>query len=142
MRKYTVLAVFGVNPGTVLGLNAEQAARRRHALKPLEVDKKTGSGTFEVLSRVEFKIGEQIATDMELTKHLASQLEPVEDTAAKAREKARAAAAAKDLAEMKEKAARWDEFQERIEDAQRKCAAFDSLPDDVRAAALANTTKK
>lgn len=70
MRTYTVIAVLGFNPGTVLGLSKEQAHRRRHLLKPL------GEGLYEVTGRVEFKVGEEIATDVELNKALATALQP------------------------------------------------------------------
>lgn len=142
MRKYTVTAVAGFAAGAVLGLSDRQAAPRAHALKPLKVDKKAGFGLYETTSRVEFKVGEVIATDMELSKHMLTLLEPVEDTAARERAAAASAAAAKDLAQVREKAARWDEFQAQIDEAQAKCAAFDSLPEDVRTAALASVTRK
>lgn len=79
MRKYTVIAVLTIQAGAVLGLTQAQAATRSHALKPLQVDKKTGAGTYEVLQPMQFKVGEQIATDMELNKQLATMLEPAEE---------------------------------------------------------------
>ena len=109
MRKYTVLAALTIQAGFVLGLTKAQAAARNHALEPVQVDKKTGDGNFKVLSPVQFKAGEQIATDAELNKVLATQLEPSETAAVKSKEAARAKAEAAALEELRAKAKSWDD---------------------------------
>ena len=120
MRKYTVTAVLGFPAGVVLGLSDDQAARRKHALKPL------AKGVYETLAPVQFKVGETIATDAEVNKVLAASLEPEETTKAKVRDKAREEAAAKDLAETKAKAKQWDDLQPELEQLRAKAAMFDA----------------
>jgi hypothetical protein len=133
MRKYTVLAVLGIAPGTILGLSHDQAAPRAHALKAIDLDSKSKMGTYEVLSRVEFKAGETIYTAAELNKATASALEPVETTRDKAAEKKRAEAEAKDVALLRDKAARWDQVESTLADLTTKGKAWDDLQPDLEA---------
>lgn len=114
MRKYTVLAVLTLQAGAIVGLTDAQASARTHALKQLQHDKKSGMGQYEVLSPVQFKVGETIFTDAELNKQLATYLEPESVTKSKAAQKAEAEAAAKDMAAVREKAKQWDEVQEEL----------------------------
>jgi hypothetical protein len=130
MRKYTVTAVLAFPAGVVLGLNDDQAGRRKHALKPL------GKGVYETTAPVQFKVGETISTDAEVNKVLATFIEPEEATRSKAREKAKAEAAAKDLAELTAKAKAWDELQPELEQLRAKAAMFDSCPQDIRDSAI------
>ena len=131
MKKFTVLAVLGIAPGTVLGLTKAQAAPRMHALKQV------GKDAYEVKSRIEFKVGEVIATDAELNKALASQLETEETTRSKAKSKDKDEHDAKALAELKDKGKRWDEIQGELEGLRTATALFNGLPDAVRADAVA-----
>lgn len=128
MRKYTVLATLAISPGMVLGLTAEQAGLRTHALKPLQVDKKAGMGAYEVTSRIEFKRGEEIYAEGELSKHLAAALESAETSQEKVAAQERAAAAAQDLADLQAKAKQFDELQPELEVLRAKAAQFDALP--------------
>lgn len=50
-------------------LTAEQAASRRHALKAVEVNPKTGAGVYEVLQTIQFKRGERFGYDGEVGKN-------------------------------------------------------------------------
>lgn len=142
MRKYIVSAVLTMPAGAALGLTHKQAASRKHALKPIKVDNKAQFGTYEVLAPIQFKVGEEIQTDAELNKQLATFLESEESVKARALVKDKEAAEASNLSALMEKAAKWDEFEAQVEEAQAKCLAFDSLPEDVRKAALAATAKK
>lgn len=137
MRKYTVSAVLGLNPGTVLGLTHQQAGPRAHALKAIKVDHKANTGVYEVISRVEFKVGEEIYTDADLNKALASSLEPEGSGKAKAAGAGKSAAAEKELAELKAKAKAWDELQPELESLQMRAALWDRLPEAVRTEAIA-----
>lgn len=79
MRSYTVITALGFGPGTILGLTVAQAEPRSHALKAM------GDGRYEVTSRVEFKAGEVVATDAELSKAMATALTPAAKPDAKAK---------------------------------------------------------
>jgi ATPase subunit of ABC transporter with duplicated ATPase domains len=148
MRKYTATAVVSIAAGALLGLTGKQASARAHQLKPVEVDKKTGDGTYQVLSPTQFKIGEQFTTDLELNKAMAAVLEPVEVTREKERDKAKAAAATKDLAAARARIKELEDALEaaraefdtkaldaEIEQLRAKAALYESLPEDVRVAA-------
>lgn len=154
MKKYTVLKVLGFAPGTVLGLTLAQAEVRSHALKTITPAKDDKPGVYEALAPVQFKVGETVYTDAEVNKALADSLELEGSTKAKAQEKAKAAAQAKDLEALKEKAKSWDDVQPELErlraataqfdtkqldqeiaDARRKAALYDALPEAVRAQA-------
>lgn len=153
MQKYTVIAVLGLNPGTVVGLSHKQAAPRAHLLKPIELDEKAQMGKYEVLARVEFKVGETIYTAATLNKALATALEPEATTKEKAADKKRSEAEAKDIAALREKAKQWDEIaptladlqtnakawtdlQPELDGLQTKAALWDRLPEAVRAKAV------
>lgn len=128
MRKYTVIAVLTIQAGAVLGLTPKQAELRKHALKPV------GKDAYEVLSPIQFKVGEEIATDAELNKALATSLESADTTKEKARASARDKAAAKDLAELQAKADQWDAIQPALAALQATAAAFALLPEQDRVA--------
>lgn len=136
MRSYTVLAVLTLQAGAHVTLTAKQAGVRAHALKPVKVNSKTGDGIFQVLEPVQFKVGEVIATDIELNKALASTLEPAEEARSKAQARKQAEAEAADLQVVKDKAARWDTLQPELEALQTKAALFDRVPPDVQAAVM------
>lgn len=125
MRKYTVLAVLAIQAGATLGLTGKQAAPRAHQLKPVKVDPRTGDGTYEVLERTEFKVGEAFATDAELNKQLATMVEPAD--AAKAKVKAVEKGEAKKLAELEGKAKALDELKSEFE--RLGISSFDALVD-------------
>lgn len=133
MRTYTALAVVGIPAGALLGLTADQARRRAHLIKPLEVDKKTGFGTYEVLARTEFKVGEKFASNIDVGKAHASSLEPAEVTEKRHAASAKEAARAKDVAALRERAAAQAA---ELEQLRPKAAVFDLLPVNVREDAL------
>ncbi len=154
MKKYTVLKVLGFAPGTTLGLSLAQAAVRSHALKTITPAKDEKPGVYETLAPVQFKVGETVYTDAEVNKALADSLELEGATKAKAQDKAKAAAQAKELDALKEKAKAWDDVQPELErlraataqfdtkeldqviaEARRKAALYDALPEAVRAQA-------
>lgn len=60
MKQIKLIAVANFHQGAVLGLTKEQAAARSHLLKDL------GKGKYEVLDKVQFKIGEQLGYEGEL----------------------------------------------------------------------------
>jgi hypothetical protein len=132
MRKFTVIAALTLSAGTIVGLTAAQAKVRAHALKPVQVDKKSGMGEYQVLEPVQFKRGEQIFTDADLPKQLATYLEPEEATRARERDAKRDQADAQALAEIKAKAKAYDDLQPELEALRAKAAAYDALPEDVR----------
>lgn len=154
MKKYTVLKVLGFAAGTTLGLSHAQAAVRSHALKTITPAKDDKPGVYEAVAPVQFKVGETVFTDAEVNKALADSLELEGSTKAKAQDKAKAAAQAKDLEALKEKAKAWDDVQPELErlraataqfdtktldqdiaEARRKAALYDALPESVRAQA-------
>lgn len=145
MKKYTVLKVLGFAPGTILGLSLAQATVRSHALKTITPAKDDKHGVYEALAPVQFKAGETVLTDAEVNKALADSLELEGSTKAKAQDKAKAAAQAKDLAALNEKAKAWDDVQPELErlraadaevaELRRKAALYDALPEAVRAQA-------
>lgn len=102
--KYTVIARFLELSHGVVGLTAEQADLRKHALK------KKGKGRYEIIAPVQFKAGEVLEFDQELPKKLATLVEPElsakqkKETEAKAKEAAEAEAKAKAEAEAQAKA--------------------------------------
>jgi cbb3-type cytochrome oxidase cytochrome c subunit len=128
MQKYTALAVVSIAAGALVGLTASQARRRAHLLKPVDVDAKTGDGTFELLSPAQFKVGEQFSTNLELNKALAQALESAEETAQKAKAKAKGEASAKDIAALRDKAKAWDDVQEELIALRSFLAEIDALP--------------
>jgi ATPase subunit of ABC transporter with duplicated ATPase domains len=132
MRKYTVLAVLTIQSGATLGLTGEQAARRSHLLKPLQVDKKTGDGTYQVLQPVQFKRGEVLSADADLNKQLAETLEPAEATEQRARQEAQKKMVAQDMAALKSKAKAWDDVQSELAALRHTAAAIQTLPQPLR----------
>jgi pyruvate/2-oxoglutarate dehydrogenase complex dihydrolipoamide acyltransferase (E2) component len=89
MKKYSISKGVTLNPGTVLGLTDKQAASRAHALR--EVKK----GVFEVLSPVQFKIGEVIGYEGDLPRVIATALEDSDAKSEDAGKQEKAPAAAK-----------------------------------------------
>lgn len=68
MKNITVnVQSMNVNSGQVK-LSAEQAAVRRHALRAIDVNAKTGAGVYEVLQPIQFKRGESFGFDGEISK--------------------------------------------------------------------------
>jgi hypothetical protein len=133
MRKYTALAVLSIQAGAILGLTKAQAVARSHALKPLQVNTKTGDGTFEVMSPVQFKVGEQFATSAELNKALAESVEPEEVTQQKAKSAGREKAEAAALDAVKAKAKQWDEVQEELAALREFLQEIEALPTELNA---------
>jgi cbb3-type cytochrome oxidase cytochrome c subunit len=105
---------------------------RAHALKRRQHDKKSGMGEYEVLSPIQFKIGETIYTDADLSKQMATYLEPEEVVKDKARAKAQADAEAKSLDEIKAKAKQWDDVQEELAALRLFVQEVESLPKELR----------
>lgn len=68
MKKYTTTAIVTLPAGTVMELNAEQAASRRHAVAAI------GKGVYRATAAVQFKRGEVIGLDVEPPKALADEL--------------------------------------------------------------------
>lgn len=122
LHKYTAIAVVTIQAGALLALTAAQAADRRHAIKPVKVDKDTGDGVFEVLAPMQFKVGETIITDLELNKQLADQLETPEGKGAR-RQKAAKAGEGDDVALLKAKAEALDQLLPHLEALGVKTAA-------------------
>lgn len=142
MQKYTVLAVLTIQAGATLGLTKAQASDRRHAVKALQVDKKTGDGIYQVLEPVQFKRGEVILTDALLNKQLATVLEPIEETEKKAKDQAAAEAAAKDLAAIREKAKAWDDVQQELTALRGFVAEIEALPEPLHKQVAAEVEKQ
>jgi predicted DNA-binding antitoxin AbrB/MazE fold protein len=141
MRKYTVIATLTIQAGAMVGLTKAQAAARGHALKPVDVDRK-GDGVFEVLSPVQFKAGEQIATDTELNKQLAAQLESAEDTAARNKREAKSKEQAAHFAEIEAKAKQWDDVQQELLALRKFVADIEALPKELFDKVKAELEKK
>lgn len=95
MKKYTTTTIVTLPAGTVMELNAEQAAARRHAIEPLR-----GNGVYRATAPVQFKRGEVLGLDAEPPKALADELIDEKEAAKRAgadkakRDKAEAAARA------------------------------------------------
>lgn len=105
MKKYTTTTIVTLPAGTVMELNAEQAAARRHALESLR-----GNGVYRAIAPVQFKRGEVLGLDVEPPKALADELIDEQavakrNSAEKAkRDKAEAAARAQIIAAAEAKA--------------------------------------
>lgn len=84
LTKYLVTAPVTLGAGAVLGLSAEQAAARGHALEAV------GDNAYRACALVHFKRGETIGYEGPLPKGLADDLEAIE----KARKKSVRAEAA------------------------------------------------
>lgn len=104
MKKYVTTTIVTLPAGTVMELNAEQAAARRHALVT------TGKGVYRAASAVQFKRGEVIGLDVEPPKALADELIDEKEAAKRnstekaKRDKAEAAALAQIVAAAEAKA--------------------------------------
>ncbi|MDI6808255.1 MAG: hypothetical protein QME66_04640 [Candidatus Eisenbacteria bacterium] len=70
MNQFKVLTALTLRTG-VLGLSPEQADARSHCLKSV------GRGRFEIKDPVQFKAGEEIGFDGEISHALAECLEPL-----------------------------------------------------------------
>lgn len=105
MRKYTTTAIVTLPAGTVMELNVEQAAARRHALQS-----QRGPNLYRATAPVQFKRGEVIGLEVEPPKALADELIDEKEVAKRAsteearRKKAEAAERAKIIAAAEEKA--------------------------------------
>ena len=72
LTKYLVTAPVTLGAGAVLGLSAEQAAARGHALETV------GDNVYRAVAPVHFKRGEAIGYEGPLPKSLADDLEAIE----------------------------------------------------------------
>ncbi|KQT10969.1 hypothetical protein [Ramlibacter sp. Leaf400] len=126
MKKFTVLAVLGLPPGTIVGLTHAQAEPRAQSLKALEVDDKAKMGRYEVTAPIQFKVGETIWSDAELNKAMATSLEPEDATRQKARDVAKAQAQSKDLGELRAKAKQLEELLPELERLRAASAQFET----------------
>jgi hypothetical protein len=136
MKRYTVTSPLTLSAGIVVGLSLAQAEPRVHALDKVSFDEKSKTGTYRVVTPVQFKPGEQISVDeASINKALVVSLDGDADAASKVADKKRTAAADKQLAEMKAKAEALDALQPELQKLRATQAAFDQLPADVQAAA-------
>ena len=87
MKRYQVTGRMVALHGGIIGLSKEQAAPRKHRLKDL------GNNRYQITGEVQFKQGEIIAYDADVSKALAVDLEEVERVK-KSKEKAKAKATA------------------------------------------------
>lgn len=98
MQKYHIAAVLTLHTGT-LELSDAQYARRKHALK------KVGKGKYEIVTPVQFKVGEVVGYEGDIPKALATvmidEAEEKKDNAKKAKTEAAAKAKAKAEADAK-----------------------------------------
>ena len=105
MKKYVTTAIVTLPAGTVMELNAEQAAARRHALVT------HSKGVYRATAAVQFKRGEMIGLEVEPPKAMADELIDEKEAARRAasedgkRKKADAATRAALLAEAEAHAA-------------------------------------
>lgn len=149
MRKYTVIEALTLSSG-VIGLVHAQAEPRAPSLRPLEVDEKAKTGRYEVIAPVQFKAGEILWVDGDLTKALATRLQeaggrplaakPPPERADKAdaglRAELKAMAkqldeAKAELAELRIKAKAWDDVQEELKALRAFPAEIEALPKDL-----------
>ena len=76
MRKYKVIGPFVNFHSGALSLSKDQYASRAHALEPTKTP-----GEYLVLKPVQFKRGEEVGYDGEVSKALLQDLSPVEGVA-------------------------------------------------------------
>lgn len=143
MRKYTVIAPLTLQAGVVVGLASGQAQARSHVLKTIRAaDKKTGMGEYQLTESTQFKLGEVIWTDAAISKQLANALESPDETAARERAAATQKADAESLAQLRDKAAKWDAVQEELTASREFIAAIEQLPKDLLEQVKAALEKK
>jgi hypothetical protein len=88
---YVVISTLRLPAGNVVGLTDAQAARRMHAIEPVDKRKGWYLSTLELC----FKVGEAIQYDGELPKALANAVEAPKRDAVKAEPDAKADTSAK-----------------------------------------------
>lgn len=85
MKTYVTTAIVAIAAGTIIGLDADQARARSHALKTLR-PAGNGRGVYEALTPLQFKIGETIELDAELSRAQATELIDEKEAARRAKE--------------------------------------------------------
>jgi len=69
MNKYEITSTTTINQGARISLSKEQAEPRKTMLREV------GKGVYEVVSRVQFKVGEKIGYDGDLPRNLATLMQ-------------------------------------------------------------------